>query len=118
MIIARGAFLHDIGKMAIPDEILRKPGKLTSDEMEVMQEHCYRGYQMVKRIPFLAKPRKSSIRTRNDLTEPAILAGSRAKSIPLGARIFPIADTLDAMTSDRYYTGKAKPLTRSPQGDQ
>src|SRR6202050_4897702 len=46
--IARGAFLHDIGKMAIPDQILRKPGKLNDDEREIMREHCYRGYHMLK----------------------------------------------------------------------
>ncbi len=40
-VIARGAFLHDIGKMAIPDAILHKPGKLTEDEMDIMKEHCY-----------------------------------------------------------------------------
>ena len=53
-IIARGAFLHDIGKMAIPDEILRKPGKLTPEEQELMREHCTRGYHMLRKIPFLA----------------------------------------------------------------
>ncbi len=51
-VIARGAFLHDIGKMAIPDAILRKPGALTPDEITIMREHCYRGYQLLKRIPF------------------------------------------------------------------
>ena len=51
-IIARGAFLHDIGKMAIPDAILRKPGKLNPDELAIMREHCYRGFQLLKRIPF------------------------------------------------------------------
>jgi putative nucleotidyltransferase with HDIG domain len=53
-VIARGAFLHDIGKMAIPDEILRKPGKLTPEEQDVMREHCTRGYHMLRKIPFLA----------------------------------------------------------------
>lgn len=52
-IIARGAFLHDIGKMAIPDAILRKPGALTPDEIAIMREHCYRGYHLLQRIPFL-----------------------------------------------------------------
>src|SRR5512136_2942263 len=52
-VIARGAFLHDIGKMAIPDSILRKPGALTQEEIAIMQEHCYRGYQMLRKIPFL-----------------------------------------------------------------
>src|SRR5260221_293874 len=54
-VIARGAFLHDIGKMAIPDAILLKPSKLTDDEMAIMREHCYRGYKIVSRIPFLAE---------------------------------------------------------------
>src|SRR5580765_6886159 len=53
--IARGAFLHDIGKMAIPDAILRKPDKLNPDEVTIMQEHAYRGYQLLKRIPFLTE---------------------------------------------------------------
>src|SRR5262245_18071739 len=54
-VIARGAFLHDIGKMAIPDSILRKPGALTIEETQIMREHCFRGYQMLKKIPFLAE---------------------------------------------------------------
>src|SRR5213079_3031505 len=54
-VIARGAFLHDIGKMAIPDAILRKPGALNEGETMIMREHCFRGYQMLKKIPFLAE---------------------------------------------------------------
>jgi len=54
-VIARGAFLHDIGKMAIPDAILRKPGALDPDEKLIMQEHCYRGYHMLRKIPFLSE---------------------------------------------------------------
>src|SRR6201997_4238318 len=50
-VIARGAFLHDIGKMAIPDNILNKPGKLDPDEVTIMQEHAWRGYQILKKIP-------------------------------------------------------------------
>src|SRR5437763_4170360 len=52
-VIARGAFLHDIGKMAIPDFIIRKPGKLDPEEIAIMREHCYHGYQMLRKIPFL-----------------------------------------------------------------
>jgi putative nucleotidyltransferase with HDIG domain len=52
-VIARGAFLHDIGKIATPDSILLKPGKLKDQEMAIMKEHCERGYQMVRKIPFL-----------------------------------------------------------------
>src|SRR6516225_12196067 len=52
-VIARGAFLHDIGKLAVPDNILTKPGKLDPGEIEIMREHCYHGYKMVQKIPFL-----------------------------------------------------------------
>src|SRR5664279_462321 len=54
-VVARGAFLHDIGKMAIPDEILRKPGPLTAEEQELMREHCARGYHILRKIPFLSE---------------------------------------------------------------
>ena len=102
-IIARGAFLHDIGKMAVPDAILRKPGPLTPDEKAIMREHCYRGYEIVRRIPFLSRPPRSSTPTRSSMTAPAIHVDLRASRFPLAARIFSVADTLDAITSDRPY---------------
>ena len=102
-IIARGAFLHDIGKMAIPDAILLKPGKLDPEEQAIMREHCARGYQILRKIPFLRKPRRSSTATRNITTATAIPRGLSGEEIPLGARIFAIADTVDAITSDRPY---------------
>ena len=52
-VIARGAFLHDVGKMAIPDAILRKPGRLSPEEQEIMRQHALLGYQMLRKIPFL-----------------------------------------------------------------
>src|ERR1700758_3794201 len=52
-IIARGAFLHDVGKMAIPDAILRKPGRLSPEEQAIMKEHAFLGYKILRRIPFL-----------------------------------------------------------------
>jgi cyclic di-GMP phosphodiesterase len=102
-VIARGAFLHDIGKIAIPDAILLKPGKLTEDEMNTMKEHCYLGYKIISRIPFLAEAAEIiySHQERYDGTGyPRRLEGNE---IPLGARIFAIADTLDAMRTDRPY---------------
>jgi putative nucleotidyltransferase with HDIG domain len=101
--IARGAFLHDIGKMAIPDDILRKPGKLTPNEMAVMQEHCYKGYQIVKKIPFLADACDIIYSHQERYDGSGYPRGLKGKEIPLGARIFSIADTLDAIMSDRPY---------------
>ena len=102
-VIARGAFLHDIGKMAIPDNILRKPGKLTHEEMLIMREHCYRGYQMLKKIPFLSEACDIVYSHQEKFDGTGYPRGLRADEIHLGARIFSIADTLDAITCDRPY---------------
>lgn len=104
--IARGAFLHDIGKLAIPDAILRKPGKLTPEETATMQEHCYKGYQIVKKIPFLADACDIIYSHQERYDGTGYPRGLKAKEIPLGARIFSVADTLDAMTVDRPYRQK------------
>jgi putative nucleotidyltransferase with HDIG domain len=102
-VIARGAFLHDIGKMAIPDAILRKPGALTESETEIMREHCFRGYQMLKKIPFLSEAAEIVYAHQERFDGTGYPRGLRGQEIPLGARIFSIADTLDAITSDRPY---------------
>src|SRR5208282_1306568 len=102
-VIARGAFLHDIGKMAIPDDILRKPGKLTDDEMAIMKEHCYLGYKIISRIPFLAEAAEIVYSHQEFYDGSGYPRGLKGEEIPLGARIFAIADTLDAMRSDRPY---------------
>src|SRR5438046_4837087 len=102
-VIARGAFLHDIGKMAIPDAILNKPGKLDGPEFEIMREHPYRGYQIVKKIPFLAEAAEIVYAHQEKFDGTGYPRGLKAEEIPLGARIFSIADTLDAMTSNRPY---------------
>jgi len=102
-VIARGAFLHDIGKMAIPDEILRKPGKLTPEEEALMRDHCSRGYHILRKIPFLSEA-AAIVYTHQEHFDgggyPNQLSGTE---IPVGARIFAVADTLDAITSDRPY---------------
>ena len=102
-VIARGAFLHDIGKMAIPDAILRKPAKLTDDEKSVMQEHAYRGYQMLKKIPFLTEASDIVYSHQERFDGTGYPRGLKGKEIPLGARIFSVADTLDAIINDRPY---------------
>lgn len=102
-VIARGAFLHDIGKIAIPDAILLKPGKLTADEMDTMKEHCYLGYKIISRIPFLAEAAEIIYSHQERYDGSGYPRKQKGDEIPLGARIFAIADTLDAMRSDRPY---------------
>ena len=102
-VIARGAFLHDIGKMAIPDAILRKPGPLTEEERAIMREHCYRGYQMLRKIPFLTEASEIVYTHQEKFDGTGYPRQLKAEEIPLGARIFAVADTLDAITSDRPY---------------
>lgn len=101
--IARGAFLHDIGKIATPDSILLKPGRLSPDEMTIMREHCQRGYEMVRKIPFLREAAEIVYSHQERFDGNGYPRGLKGNDIPLGARIFAIADTLDAMTSDRPY---------------
>src|ERR1700731_292875 len=103
LIIARGAFLHDIGKMAIPDNILRKPGKLDDNERTIMREHCYHGYQMLKKIPFLAEACDIVYSHQEHFNGSGYPRGLKGTEIPLGSRIFSVADTLDAIISDRPY---------------
>jgi len=101
--IARGAFLHDIGKMGIPDEILRKPGPLTDEERQVMRRHCEIGYQALRNIPFLRQAAEIVVSHQEHYDGSGYPKGLRGEQIPLGARIFAVADALDAMISDRPY---------------
>jgi putative nucleotidyltransferase with HDIG domain len=102
-IIARGAFLHDIGKMAIPDAILLKPGRLSSEEQAVMREHCARGYHILRKIPFLHEAAEIVYSHQEYFDGSGYPRGLRGEEIPLGARVFAVADALDAITSDRPY---------------
>jgi putative nucleotidyltransferase with HDIG domain len=102
-VIARGAFLHDIGKMAVPDNILMKPGKLEPDEMATMREHCYHGYKMLQKIPFLKDAADIVYSHQERFDGTGYPRGLKGEEIPLGARMFSVADTLDAIMSDRPY---------------
>lgn len=102
-IIARGAFLHDIGKIAIPDTILRKPGPLSEKEQQIVRDHCKRGFEMVKNIPFLADAADIVYAHQEHYDGSGYPRGLRGEEIPIGARIFAVADALDAITSDRPY---------------
>jgi response regulator RpfG family c-di-GMP phosphodiesterase len=102
--IERGVLLHDIGKIGIPDAILLKPGPLTPDEWRIMRTHPEIGRQVLERIPFL-KPAVPIVYHHHERWDgtgyPLGLSGA---DIPLGARIFAVADALDAMTFDRPYS--------------
>lgn len=101
--IARGALLHDVGKIGIRDAVLRKPGKLDEAEWVEMRQHADIGFGILKDIEFL-KPAAAMVQAHHERFDgngyPLGLAGAQ---IPLGARIFSVSDTFDAMTSDRPY---------------
>ncbi len=101
--IARGSYLHDIGKIGIPDAILLKQGKLNEQETQAMQTHARIGYDMVSRIAFLAGAAEIVLTHQERYDGTGYPQGLVGEEIPLGSRIFAVADTLDAMTSDRPY---------------
>ncbi len=111
-VLARAAFLHDIGKMAIPDGILRKPGPLNDDEKQIMRKHCEIGYNMLIRIPFLRDAAEIVLAHQEFYDGSGYPRGLKGDQIPLGARIFTIADSLDAMISDRPYR-RALPMSHA-----
>jgi HD-GYP domain-containing protein (c-di-GMP phosphodiesterase class II) len=111
-VLARAAFLHDIGKMAIPDGILRKPGPLDDAEKEIMRRHCQIGYDMLIRIPFLRDAAEIVLAHQEFFNGTGYPRGLKEEQIPLGARIFTVADSLDAMISDRPYR-KALPMNHA-----
>jgi putative nucleotidyltransferase with HDIG domain len=98
-----GSYLHDVGKIGIPEQILLKQGPLTAEERAIMEKHPLMGHELLRNIDFLATASDVvlSHHERYDGTGyPHRVRGTR---IPLHARIFSIMDTLDAMTSDRPY---------------
>ncbi len=102
-VVGRGAFLHDIGKMAIPDAILRKPARLTPEEQIIMRTHCERGYQMIRKIPYLQEAAEIVYSHQEHFDGSGYPRGLRGEQIHIGARIFAVADTFDAITSNRPY---------------
>lgn len=108
-VIAKGALLHDIGKIGVPDNILLKPDSLTDEEWELMKQHAHLGYELLNKIEFLEES-SLIVYTHHERYDgngyPQGLAGDE---IPLGARIFSVVDAFDAMTSKRVYK-KAMPF--------
>lgn len=98
-----GFLLHDVGKVAIPDAILFKPGPLTAEEELLMRRHTVIGFDIVKDIEFLGEAR-AVVRSHHERFDGAGYPdGLAGQSIPLPARVFAVADALDALTSDRPY---------------
>jgi HD-GYP domain-containing protein (c-di-GMP phosphodiesterase class II) len=105
--IGRGALLHDIGKIGVPDSILLKPGPLTPAEWVEMRRHPEVGFRILESIDFLRPAAEIVLAHQERFDGAGYPRKLKGTEIPLGARIFMIADTLDAMTSDRPYRKSA-----------
>jgi PAS domain S-box-containing protein/putative nucleotidyltransferase with HDIG domain len=103
MHVRRGALLHDIGKMGVPDAILLKPGKLDREEWEVMKRHTTHGYELLKPIPFLWPALEIPYLHHERWDGTGYPLGLKGDEIPRAARIFAIVDVYDALTNDRPY---------------
>lgn len=101
--IMRGALLHDIGKIGVPDAILLKTAPLTGDERALIRNHPEIGYTMIAHIPFLAQAAQVVLHHHEAYDGSGYPHALSGEQIPLGARIFAVADAYDAMTSDRPY---------------
>ena len=99
-----GAYLHDLGKLAIPDAILHKPGQLTPDERRVIQQHTTVGYDMLQDLHFLPAETLDLVRYHHERWDGSgYPSGLRTQDIPSTARVFSIVDVYDALTSTRPY---------------
>jgi ribonuclease P protein subunit RPR2 len=99
-----GFLLHDIGKIGIPDAILRKPGPLDPDELEQMRFHPVLGERVVEQIPYLSGLARDVVASHHERWDgKGYPLGLAETEIPLASRIFALADSFDAMTNDRPY---------------
>jgi putative nucleotidyltransferase with HDIG domain len=101
--LARGALLHDIGKIGVPDQILLKPGRLTAEEWVEMRRHPEIGARILSGIHFLSPAADIVLSHQERWDGQGYPRGLVGEAIPLGARIFAVADTIDAIVSDRPY---------------
>jgi len=122
-LIELAARLHDIGKIGIPDSILKKPGKLLPEEMAVMQTHSEKGAELISKYKDFARGAQMIRHHHERWDGKGYPAGLKAHDIPFGARVIAVADSFDAMTSDRLYrnaltTGQALQILYDGQGKQ
>lgn len=101
--LRQGALLHDIGKIAVPDSILLKPGPLTPEEFRTMQQHTVYGHEILSRIPHLQRASLVALNHHERPDGRGYPQGVAGEAIPLEARIFAVADTLDVITAGRPY---------------
>ncbi|MGH9432402.1 MAG: HD domain-containing phosphohydrolase [Terriglobia bacterium] len=107
--LVRGAYLHDIGKIGVPDQILLKPGRLTDAETAMMRQHVMVGFRLISHLAYLKGAMPVVLCHHERFDGAGYPRGLKGYGIPLAARIFSVADTLDAMTTDRPYR-KALPF--------
>ncbi|TAJ23184.1 MAG: response regulator, partial [Nitrospirae bacterium] len=101
--LERGVYLHDIGKIGIPDCVLLKQGKLDGKEWNIMRQHSQLGYRLASRVDFLKGASKIILAHHERFDGQGYPHGLRGEAIPIGARVFAVVDALDAITSDRPY---------------
>jgi putative nucleotidyltransferase with HDIG domain len=107
--IRRGAILHDIGKMSIPDDILRKSSSLKDDERKIVEQHPLTAYHLLEDIPYLRQAIEIPYCHHERWDGTGYPRGLKGEEIPLAARIFTVIDVWDALLSDRSYS-KAWPM--------
>jgi response regulator RpfG family c-di-GMP phosphodiesterase len=108
-VVEQGALLHDIGKIGVRDSILHKPGPLTPEEWSEMRLHPQFGYRMLAKMPYLHEAALVVLQHQERFDGHGYPNGIAGSDIVVGARIFAVADTVDAITSDRPYR-KGRPL--------
>jgi response regulator RpfG family c-di-GMP phosphodiesterase len=101
--IGYGAFLHDIGKIGIPDSVLLKPGQFTPEELAIMRAHPLAGHQLLEYSPFLRNPARVVLEHHERFDGSGYPRGLKGEEICLGARIFAVIDVYDALRSARVY---------------
>jgi response regulator RpfG family c-di-GMP phosphodiesterase len=111
-VIEHGALLHDIGKIGVRDRVLLKPGPLSPDEWEEMKRHPELGWALLQRVDYLRPASAIVLQHQEKWDGTGYPAGLRGDAIVIGARIFHIVDTLDAITSNRPYR-KARSITEA-----
>jgi PAS domain S-box-containing protein len=110
--LAYGFLLHDIGKLSVPDAVLRKPGPLTDAEWMLMRRHPEAGARILDAVPFLDRAVDVVLHHHERWDGRGYPAGLQEDGIPLWARIFAVADTVDAITSNRPYR-RGRPLEQA-----